>query len=202
MGSSEEEIKKALKSAVVHHIDTINWEDFPYRPQVAFQMGYSDDSFYILYHVKEDAVRAVVTENNGRVSNDSCCEMFCSFDGVGYYNLEINCIGIKLLGYRTGAEDKKRASDDIVDSITCYSSLGNKPFDTKEGGFEYTLLVNIPVSVFFAHKLTLEKGMSFTANFYKCGDLLPQKHYLSWNAIKTGKPNFHQPVFFGEVELV
>ena len=40
-------------------------------------------------------------------------------------------------------------------------------------------------------------GDTIKANFYKCGDDMPQKHYLSWHPIRIEKPNFHRPDHFG-----
>ena len=44
---------------------------------------------------------------------------------------------------------------------------------------------------------TLESGKIIRANFYKCGDLTPQEHYLSWNPMTSETPAFHRPCDFG-----
>ena len=36
-------------------------------------------------------------------------------------------------------------------------------------------------------------------NFYKCGDLTQQEHYLAWNRVACAEPDFHRPEFFGEL---
>ena len=36
-------------------------------------------------------------------------------------------------------------------------------------------------------------------NFYKCGDLTAQEHYLAWNRVDAGHPDFHLPAYFGEL---
>ena len=36
-------------------------------------------------------------------------------------------------------------------------------------------------------------------NFYKCGDLTAQEHYLAWNRVDAERPNFHLPEYFGEL---
>jgi hypothetical protein len=41
------------------------------------------------------------------------------------------------------------------------------------------------------------KGKTCRANFYKCGDDLPEPHFLSWNNIIADKPDFHLPQYFG-----
>jgi hypothetical protein len=40
-------------------------------------------------------------------------------------------------------------------------------------------------------------GGTIRANFYKCGDLTPQEHYLSWNPMTCDTPAFHRPCDFG-----
>ena len=34
-------------------------------------------------------------------------------------------------------------------------------------------------------------------NFYKCGDLTAQEHYLAWNRVDAERPDFHLPKYFG-----
>lgn len=43
--------------------------------------------------------------------------------------------------------------------------------------------------------------MQLRGNFYKCGNLTKQKHYLSWNAIESDTLNFHKPECFGVLKL-
>ena len=35
------------------------------------------------------------------------------------------------------------------------------------------------------------------ANFYKCGDLTVNKHYLAWQPVGTERPDYHRPEYFG-----
>ncbi len=131
---------------------------------------------------------------------DSCVEFFLSPEGNDdYYNLECNCIGTKLLGFRKLGAQSEHASDSIMDNIQVYSSLGNEPFEEKTGSFSWYLEAKIPWSSFWQHQISNVKGKSMKANFYKCGDELSKPHYLSWNPIHTEQPSFHQPHFFGEL---
>ncbi len=57
----------------------------------------------------------------------------------------------------------------------------------------------IPISIYSLSKFDSLGGRSVKANFYKCGDELPEPHYLSWNPINLEKPNFHTPDFFGDI---
>ena len=70
-------------------ISVANWrEQYPYTPQVRFRMAHDEAAVYLHYCVSEDSVRAVATEDNGRVWEDSCCEFFSQpADDDTYYNI-------------------------------------------------------------------------------------------------------------------
>ena len=44
-------------------------------------------------------------------------------------------------------------------------------------------------------------GKTFRANFFKCGDLTVQEHYLSWNKVTSETPDFHRTCDFGLLEF-
>jgi hypothetical protein len=199
---SLEAVSAALNKQEKNIVGVVNWAEYPYCPDVSFQMGYTVDALHLKFEVHEKAVRAVNDQPNGSVWEDSCCEFFCDFDGKGYYNLETNCIGTQLLGWGAEKADREHASADLIKTIRVESSLGNKPFDTKIGDFSYDVVMSIPRGAFYAHDLTFEAGMKFRANFYKCGDETPDMHFVSWNPIGVDEPNFHLPDFFGEVHLI
>ena len=50
--------------------------------------------------------------------------------------------------------------------------------------------------------IRLHKSMDRILGIIKCGDDLTVPHFLSWNPIKTEKPDFHRPEFFGTVKFV
>ncbi len=181
-------------------INLANWSEYPYQPRVSLAMGYDEDALYLKFFVQEEHIRAVETEPNGSVWEDSCCEFFCSFDDRGYYNLETNCIGTQLLGWGVKG-DRERASASLIGTIQKHSTLGNQPIKAQSGKFEYQLTMMVPATSFYAHEVTFKAGESFHANFYKCGDETAQPHFLSWNPISAPKPDFHRPDCFGLVEL-
>ncbi len=183
-------------------IETINWEAFPYLPEVSVQIAYNDDELFLQYKVSEQSVKAVIAESNGRVWTDSCVEFFLSPEGNDvYYNLEMNCIGAVLLGFRKKGEPSVHATDEQIATIRRISSLGNMPFQEKIGTTEWQITVAIPWEVFFRHHLKPVSGAKMRGNFYKCGDELTVPHFVSWTRIKTEKPNFHEPAFFGGLEF-
>jgi hypothetical protein len=196
-------VAETLDSEIVLlKIEQVNWEEFPYRPEVSVQIAYNEHDLFLRYQVSEQSVKAVVTENNGPVWTDSCVEFFLSPEGNDvYYNLEINCIGTALLGFRKKGEPTVHASDEVIGSIRRLASLGSKSFQEKKKSAEWQMTVAIPWEAFFKHELKPVQGKKMRGNFYKCGDELSVPHFVSWTRIKTEKPSFHVPEFFGGLEF-
>jgi hypothetical protein len=184
-------------------IETINWADFNYKPEVCFSIAYSANEIFLKYYVRENFMKAEKTETNQMVCEDSCVEFFVSPEGDGiYYNLEFNPIGTCLLGTGTSRADSTRANPEIVSKIRRLASSGELPFKEKTGELEWTLTLAIPFEVFFHHKIKDLKGKTFRANFYKCGDKLSVPHYVTWNPVGTKNPDYHQPDYFGEIRFI
>ena len=183
-------------------LEVVNWNEFPYHPEVAVQIAYNDDELFLQYKVSEQSVKAEITKSNGKVWTDSCIEFFLSPDSNDvYYNLEMNCIGTALLGYRKKGDPTIHASDEQIASIRRISSLGNSPFKELKKQAEWQITVAVPWKVFFNDDLKPASGTKMRGNFYKCGDELSVPHFLSWTKIKTDKPSFHEPAFFGGLEF-
>jgi len=184
-------------------IDTINWKEYSYKPDVKLAIAYSDSEIFLKYYVAEDYFKAEMTESNQNVYEDSCVEFFVSPAGDGiYYNFEFNGIGTCLLGSGTGRHDSRRADPEIISRIRRLSSVGKAAMPEREGRFEWTLTVAISYRVFFHHDISDLKGKSFRANFYKCGDGLKVPHYVTWNPIETEQADFHRPEYFGTIKFI
>ena len=68
------------------YISTANWPDeFPYTPDVRFRIAHNGSMILLEYTVAEDYIRAMAKEDNGPVWEDSCVEMFITFDNFNYY---------------------------------------------------------------------------------------------------------------------
>lgn len=183
-------------------VETINWEEYPYKPEVTVQIAYNEQELFLQYRVKEQAVKAEITENNGKVWTDSCVEFFLSPQGNDeYYNLEVNCIGTALLGFRKKGSPATHAPNELIESIRRISTLGDEPFAERKEETEWEITMAIPWGVFFKHTLKPAQGKKMRGNFYKCGDDLSIPHFVSWTKIKTEKPSFHNPEFFGGLEF-
>ena len=186
-----------------HAIDTVNWEAFPYKPEVRFNIARSDRGIYIKYYVRETNVKAEKTLTNEMVCEDSCVEFFVapSDDGI-YYNIELNPIGTVLMGSGHGRHDSVRADARILTGIRRLTTMGTEPFAEISGDIRWSVTLAIPVETFFHHKIGDLSGKSFRANFYKCGDKLSNPHFVTWNPVGTEKPDFHRPEFFGVIKFV
>ena len=183
-----------------HAIRFTPWPDYPYKPEVRFNIGYNMNDIYLKFYIQEEYIRAVNAKTNENVWEDSCVELFLSpfNDGV-YYNFEFNCIGTCLVQKGISRNSRTYFEPSKIQNIETLSSLGRNTFEEKSGSYSWDLTVLIPTSFFFDQKIADLKGRKMSANFYKCGDKLTVPHFVSWNSIGTDKPDFHQPNFFGEL---
>lgn len=204
-----EEIEAAFNAKGVEYspIACANWPSYngEYEPSVRFRIGYTTDEIYIQYLVTEDDIKAEFGEDTGsKPYTDSCVEFFAiPGEGGEYYNLELNCIGKGTFAGGAQRTERTRYGDEVLSQIRRESTLGSEAFGIKtkaeNGGKPYTwkLTVALPVKLYSLSEVKPLKGRSIKANFYKCGDNMPQKHYLSWHPIRIEKPNFHRPDHFG-----
>lgn len=183
-------------------IDTINWADYPYRPQALFRIAYTDDSLLLHYRVSEATVRAEALSDNGRVWEDSCMECFITPEGCkGYYNIECNCAGTLLVGYGQDRHGRTNAQLELLQKVGRWSSLGRSPFAEKPVDEPWEVALIVPFTTFFNDDVTTFEGKTARANFYKCGDKLTTPHFLSWNPIAAPQPDFHRPEAFGTLVM-
>lgn len=182
-------------------IEHDNW-NYPVDSKVNFGMAYDSDNLYLRYKVNEQHPKAVSTDTNGPVWEDSCVEFFLAFSDAEYYNMEFNCIGTRLVGLGTSNKDREWLPESVVESIETQPSLGREPIDLEDTPTEWEMIIKIPKAVFGNNVENFAAGQNYKANFYKCGDNQKQTHFLSWNPIGHETPNFHLPTFFGNLKLV
>ncbi|MCG8565537.1 MAG: carbohydrate-binding family 9-like protein, partial [Desulfobacterales bacterium] len=80
--------------------------DYPVHfPETRAKLCYDDLALYLIFQVRDQYVRAVAQENQGRVWEDSCVEFFFT-PGPElsdlYFNLEMNCAGVLLCHFHAG----------------------------------------------------------------------------------------------------
>ena len=185
-------------------IDRVNWRaDYPYKPDVAVRIAHAGDKILLHYSVRERDLRAVCDCDNGRSWEDSCVEFFLQPDSDQplYYNFEFTCAGFKLVGGGDYGTERGRAPMEIHSKVQTWSSLGHEAFGQQHGEAQWQLAAIIPVEALYLSSITHLDGLSMRGNFYKCGDLQPTPHFLSWTEIRAPKPQFHLPQFFGNLEF-
>jgi len=201
--SDIEAVSRVLSELCIENIDNVNWpKQFPYKPDVSFRIAHNGENILLQYEVQEDEIRGEVTEDNGPVWNDSCVELFLSFDNQYYYNLETTCIGTTLISYRNADGSViQHADSKIMKSIKRLPSLGTKKRAKEQGDFHWTLTLVIPHTVYWKSDIKSFDGIQARGNFYKCGDELTKPHFVSWSPISSVERNFHQPEYFGYIEF-
>lgn len=181
-----------------HPIDIVNWLEYPYTPQVSFQMAYTTTHIYIKYFVTEKNIKATYLIDNESVWENSCVEFFVKLpDSEYYYNFEINCIGTVLGAKKRNKSESIRLTDEELKRVIRIGSLSHEKIDIKDNSEPWNILVGIPFELFGCNN----RPNKIMANLYKCGDKTDTPHFLSWSPIDNPKPNFHLPQFFGEITL-
>lgn len=192
-----ESVSAAFDNAPVpyNNVETINWPEYPYKPDVRFRIAHDGRNIYINWQVNEIEIKAVCEKDFGEVWKDSCVEFFVSFKNSVYYNIECNCIGKMLVA--TGADRHNRipVASSEVEKAGRWSSLGSSPVEGKSGQWELSLI--LPKELFYLDGITAFDGLTAKGNFYKCGDDLRQPHFVTWNAVGSKTPDYHLSAYFG-----
>lgn len=187
-------------------VNKVNWPDsFPQKPEVTVEVSNDHESLFLKWHVKGEQLRAVTTQDQGPVWEDSCVEFFCQVQGDDHYcNFECNCIGAMVGSRRKGrAEEVVPFSPDEMGRIERKCTFPREAFEEKDGWFEWEVEERIPLDLIFQSPISnLQFPLTLKANFYKCADKTKRPHFLSWQPICLPKPDFHCPQFFGEITLL
>ena len=192
-------VSAALSISEKHELTYSPWSDFVYRPHVDFAIAFNNEYIFLRYEVEEHVARAAYTKINQPVCKDSCVEFFIAFpDEDNYYNLEFNFAGNCLAGYGAGRANRKLLSVDQISKIRSVTNI-KAGLHHQKPVIVWDLTLAIPLSIFEYSNITSLAGRTAQVNFYKCGDELPQPHYLCWNRIVSDTPDFHRPECFGKV---
>ncbi len=199
--SEDSQTLEFLKSLETYSLDYSHPESLltPRDVNVQISLCHDQKNLGILYQVKEETTKAIYTQDGQPVYKDSCVEFFIKTP-QGYHNFEMNAIGTCLVS--KGAQRAKRTSftSEEYNRLHRLSSLGKTPFESKELKKEWWAMLVIPNSL-LGWKKGLPADQKLQANIYKCGDELPQPHWLTLFDVPTEQPDFHRPEFFGEFLL-
>lgn len=198
---SIDSFRELLAKGTNGNIDCLNWPDhFPYKPECGFAIGWCRQGIGILFNVKGSDLRAIALEDNGNVWEDSCCEFFLSHPTDGtYFNFELNCIGTLLAAKRKSRTECTHFPQEKLAQIKRFSTLAHERIDIADEEKCWSNGMFIPFSLIGIDGDNPPE--SIRLNIYKCGDKTAHPHFLSWAPVRTEKPDFHRPEFFGEALL-
>ncbi|MBK0383660.1 hypothetical protein I5M32_11890 [Pedobacter sp. SD-b] len=187
---------KKVEANISYAINSNAW-DYKFAGKANFEIAYTDDALLVKFDVIEENILAIYNQPNDPVYKDSCVELFIALDNdQAYYNFEFNCKGTCLAGFGESKENRKLLDAKNIRNIRANSSFKSVIFEDKKM-IKWELQLEIPKSVFQFHQIESFKRRAARLNLYKCGDDLPEPHFLSWRPIKSETPNFHLPEFFG-----
>lgn len=189
-------LKATFGEAMSHVIAESPWAaSYPYCPEVAFQIVHSPDFIALHYQVSEEFVKAQAIRANESVWEDSCVEFFLSLDNKQtYYNFEFNVLGTGLIGYGSAVKaDRNRLSAEQIETVDTLTQVIKR-----NGAKKWSIFLLIPKKILHMEDFS---GKTMHGNFYKCGDALPNPHFVAWNTIDHPTPNFHLPQFFGALNF-
>lgn len=200
-----DERRRAMRLLAGFELSHVLWKPRPAGMRVVVRAAHVAGNLLLLYSVVERAVRAKHPHDQDPVYTDSCVEFFVSAaPGEPYYNLEWNAIGTMLAACGRSRHDRIRLSPDTLSRVERYPTLGREVFELRIGPLiSWELLLVIPLDVIgLAGGAVPPSGRVVRANVCKCGDELPEPHYLSWAPIDTPTPDFHRPEFFRPMRLL
>ncbi|MBP0973984.1 MAG: hypothetical protein J5851_08780 [Oscillospiraceae bacterium] len=170
-------------------IDQVLWtDDFGIRG--AAQLCYDSEHLYVHLSAVESDIRAENTEPLAPVYQDSCLEFFFQPEGADkYFNIEMNPNGCVCMEYGPAKTDRFAL---VRGNIVEYFNIRT---DRTADGWE--AFYDIPLDYFRYFFPDYEFTGVLYGNFYKCGNLCTNKHFLAWKPIDLASPDFHRPEFFG-----
>ena len=191
----------ALLDNVAHlPISCIPWPEYASETKADFSIAHDNDSILLRYKITEKYLTANAVDN-GAIHKDSCVEFFISFDhDPAYYNLEFNCLGFTKIGYGLSRNNRELLPLEVIKKLS-FSSKINSNLNKEMDGFDWEILLIIPKEIFVHHQIQSFHNLTAKGNFYKCGDGLPEPHFLSWNMIEAKEPDFHKSEYFGMLEF-
>ncbi|WP_316740623.1 carbohydrate-binding family 9-like protein [Pedobacter antarcticus] len=164
----------------------------------AFSISHFDQGIRLRFVVTEPFLKVRKRKVNGEVHKDNCVEFFIAFgDDGNYYNFEFNCLGSVKAAYGKSRPHRRFVPPDLLAMVADQISISMDNAAAGKG-IRWDISVVLPVSVFYYSNKQALAGESCAVNFAKCGDSLPQPHFLSWVGLYTDQPDFHQPESFGK----
>lgn len=176
-------------------------------PRTQAKLAYDDHAIYVIFRVEDRYVRAVAANHQDPVCRDSCAEFFFT-PGTdvkkGYFNLEMNCGGTMLLHFQTIPRKGTPLAPADIDRIDVRASMPRIVEPERVGPIAWTIEYRFPLDIlpkYMPEAVMPAPGVTWRANFFKCGDKTSHPHWLTWSYVDRPKPDFHVPECFGTLEF-
>lgn len=179
----------------IANIDT-QLQEKPVDISATGQVCYDEEALYIRLAAKETNIRAEYTGPLDAPCEDSCLEFFfCPiFGDTRYFNIEYNPNCCVYLGIAS-------CIDDLVRLIPEFGIPFSPKAEKTSDGWEITYQIPYEFIRRFFPDFAPTSGTKMKGNFYKCGDLTVEEHYLCWNEVTCRPVSFHVPCDFGVLEF-
>ena len=177
-------------------IDDAEWGD-SFGISAHAKLCYDDQALYVRMWAEEQDIRATYTPDDpdAKCYEDSCLEFFLApvAGDERYMNFEVNpnCAVCNEIGTQKADRERLHPTADMLDATS----------SRIDGGWEVSYRIPFDYLQSFYPDFAPEPGAQMRGNFYKCGNLTANKHYLVWNRVDSDTPNFHVPKSFGTLVL-
>ena len=155
------------------------------------QVCHNGEVLWVRLSAEEKTIRATLTGMLDSVCKDSCLEFFFApqRNDKRYFNFEFNPLGTMFLGFGGERETRVRQIPLHAEQLFAPEPL------VYESGWE--IVFRIPLT--FVQMYFPESSFSgeWRCNFYKCGELTENPHYLAWAPLNTNMPDYHRRQDFG-----
>jgi hypothetical protein len=194
------------KSADVAQIDQYPWYKGGARQGTDVRVLYDDQAVCAQFLCEDRHIFAQVTQVNGNVCLDSAVEFFATIEpdrGPHFFNLELNCCGVPLLGFGPQRQGRISIAPDEARRIRIATSVPGPTKAESPADNGWWAAVAIPFDFlreFTGRPVAPKAGTRWLANFFRCGGKTDPQ-YACWNPIVWRHPDFHRPEFFGELRF-
>ncbi len=195
--------RDAWRGTLALCLDSFMGEKPSHMPFAQARLLAGPEALSVIFRVEDRWVRAMVRGYQGPVWTDSCVEFFFTPGASlseGYFNIEVNCGGAVLFQHQQ-ARDRERVLVGEMDAarLRVSHSLPERVDPEIVDPVTWTVEYQVPYEVLakYAPVAKPASGVSWRANFYKCGDATSHPHWLTWSPVGWPTPDFHRPEFFG-----
>jgi hypothetical protein len=178
-----------------------------FMPKAQAKVLYDDRFVYVIFRVEDKYVMATAQRHQEPVFIDSCVEFFFTPGediSQGYINIEINCGGTVVSRHQTAPKTNPQPlTEDEIAMLRIFHSETKIVEPEKQQPTTWLIEYRAPYQILEKRCAVIRpaSGVTWRANFYKCGDKTSNPHWLTWSVVDYPEPRFHMPEFFGTLEF-